>query len=220
MDSRWNTGSISFSNGNQLNGWVKYNDKLRIVSYQPYNDKNISRVFREDDITRVELYDEHSVKPRKLYSLAFKNSATGNEEILLFEVLKEFKNFAVLSRRDPVNASNKKHRGSLIGPIYAFPFKCSSNNNGAPFTFQIETIYVVNDHGDWDTFFKESVRTGKFAPKSKVVKKDLLRSYISAPHFDQLKSYARENRLKLSRKEDLVKVLDYYDSLLKEDSLH
>lgn len=222
MDVNWNTGSISLENGHQLRGWVKYNDKLRVVAYQPFYNKDISNVFREDDITAVELYDNASVDSRKLYSLAFINEVTGQEESLLFEVLKEFKHFAILSRKDPIHAAHTFRKGSPIGFIYEFPFKYSFNSNGVPFTVQTETIYITDDKGEWNPYCKQFMYDGTSGKgKGKMIDKKLLERYIPHAHYTQLQKYARAHKLQFKHKQDLLTILDYYEELLyNEDAIN
>jgi hypothetical protein len=51
--------------------------------------------------------------------------------------------------------------------------------------------------------------------KAKKLDTDALESY-TAPNYEKLKDYAKENKLKFKKKEDLIKILEYYRTLIAE----
>ena len=49
--------------------------------------------------------------------------------------------------------------------------------------------------------------------KGKIIDEDLLAEYVTTQIYDQLQAYANRNKLKFKRKEDLLKIIDYYSQL-------
>jgi hypothetical protein len=43
---------------------------------------------------------------------------------------------------------------------------------------------------------------------------DLLEEFIPVPHYKKLTQYADDNNLKFKKKNEFLKILDYYDSLI------
>lgn len=215
MDSEWSIGSVFLADGGRLNGLVKYNDKLRFIAWQPYNNRDVSKVFREDEVTAVELFDQRAGKRRKLLSLVLRDNETGEEQIMLFELLKVFSDFAVLLRKEPVVGLNAAYRGSPFYPLYELPLIYASNSNGAPFIDQKEIIYFVNDEGCFEVYYRKSKTDRRMGER--FADKDLLKKYTTG-YYDAVKDYARRNKLVFTDTDDLVRMLDYYELMRTESA--
>lgn len=93
----WSEGSIMLNDGNELKGVIKYNDNTGVLNYE---NGNVSRSLTSKSVAGFEFFDEGQNRQRIFYSLLFDDPATNVKKHSFFEVLIEFKTFAVLSKRD------------------------------------------------------------------------------------------------------------------------
>lgn len=219
--AQWYSGSIMLKDGTELEGVVKYDDQHGLLSFQNGEE---TRVFVPRNVVGFEFFDETIQKQRVFYSLEYEDPRNNVIRPLFFEVIKDFKRFAVLAKADPVKMEVSYR--SYNNPANA-GFGTAGSLNGLNSTAvkkslsQIETIYILNDKGEITPYLEiknEDVEGVLFSgPKSsgKVKDKDLLVEYVTEPVYDKLKDYARGNNLSFKRKEDLIKILDYYEGLLQ-----
>ena len=205
------------SNGDELKGLVKYNSSTGILSYQ---DGSESRVFTPLKVSGFEFFDESLQVQRIFYTLKYEDSETNVIRPLFFEVLREYKTFAILSKFDRLDVGQKAN------PTW------NNNNNSYPYRdntilviSQTETMYIMNSHGEIKPFFKntnsedgrKSLISGKDTKiENKMIDRDLLEEFIAPPEYKQLKKYAEENKLNFKIKEDFMKILKYYDGMISK----
>ena len=91
-----------------MNGLIKYNDKLAIIKFKE-SDADEEQSFSER-ILAMQFYDESTGWWRHFATLNVKEEETGWQGALLFEVLIEFENFALLTRLDRVDFSVRQRR--------------------------------------------------------------------------------------------------------------
>jgi hypothetical protein len=76
----------------------------------------------------------------------------------------------------------------------------------------------MNDSGSLTAFLEitqkevERVLLDRSVVKTKLIDKKLLRNFVGS-YYDQLISYAKERDWQLDAKEDLLQLLDYYESI-------
>jgi hypothetical protein len=51
-----------------------------------------------------------------------------------------------------------------------------------------------------------------------MIDESLLAKYFSQPVADELKKYAKNNKLKFKRKADFMRILEYYDEIRSKDN--
>lgn len=204
----WNEGSIMLLEGTELNGLVRYNDKEGFLSYQDGENK---RVFTSKSVTGFEFFDAALQQQRVFYTFAYEDSK-GIKRPLFFELIREYKSFAILSRADPIEI----YKGSTNYDYYGTTRVAEVS--------QVETIFIMDANGTLKPYIEvtttenglRSFFTGKDRKtKSKVVEEDLLSEYVTQPVYEQLKKYAEENDLGFKRKDDFIKILKYYDTIQK-----
>jgi hypothetical protein len=223
--AEWSEGSILLSDGDELKGLVKYNDRNGILSFQDGGD---ARVFTPLRVSAFEFFDERLQKQRVFYTLTYEDVETSMDRPLFFEVLKEYKDFAILSRANRIDVTQKadfspwdsysqgagSYNNSMIGP----------NSNVKLVVSQSEIIYIMKSTGEINPYFmivneedgqKSFIYTGKDTKtKNKMLDRDLLEEFVPPERYEKLKDYARENKLSFKKKDDFLKILGYYDQLI------
>lgn len=97
----WFEGKIILSDLTPLKGYVQYNDKLGLIKFKTSEGEE-EHSFTEKRIIQMEFFDTKQSAYREFANFNFKEVETEWEGTLLFEIIIEFKEFAVLSRRYPV----------------------------------------------------------------------------------------------------------------------
>ena len=86
-NAEWFEGSILLSDGTELKGVVKYNDRNGILSFQDGDDP---RVFTPQRVSAFEFFDERLQQQRVFYTFTYEDAETSIDRPLFFEVLKEY----------------------------------------------------------------------------------------------------------------------------------
>lgn len=214
----WSEGSIMLTDGKELKGLVKYNTRNGILSYQ---DGTEARVFTPLRVSAFEFFDESLQKQRLFYTLKYEDSETNVERPLFFEVLKEYKTFAVLSKSDRIDIEQKRDPSLLnLSP--------NPNQQGTRTVLdvsQTETIYLMNSAGEIKPYIKvivsedgvKDVFTNKDTrTKSKMIDRDLLEDFITPDEYQQLKKFGKDNDLSFRIKADFLKILNHYDGIISK----
>ena len=216
-NAAWFEGKILLDDGKELKGVVQYNDQTGVLSFQDGTDK---RVFTARSVVRFDFFDERYQKNRFYYALKYEDAQANIKRPLFFEFVKEYAEFAILLKADPVEIE-QKNRGVSKTNDPAFPV----DQWGGVVTVlkQDETIYIMDANGEIIPYLKLTHKDvkGRFGMSSKGTKKkledkDLLEKYVTPPLYKKLKEYAKENHLSFKKKDDLFKILDYYESLSRE----
>jgi len=213
INVEWSEGSIITNDGVELTGLLKYNDKNEQVSYEDGND---SRSFNARNVAGFEFYDERIGKQRVFYSLSYEDAQNNVKRPFFFEVIKEFEDFAVVSKVDRIEIDHKKR----ISDPYTENFTRGTNYGTRTEISQTEIIYLMDTKvnirpyvklvgSDVDDLFYNTSKTN-----DKMMDKNLLEEYIGSNNHQILVSYAKQNNLSFKRKSDLIKILEYYSELL------
>lgn len=181
-DSVWHEGNIALHDGTQLKGLIQYHEDAGTICYQPAANTD-SKVFGEKKIFLLSYFDKQINKLRKFCSLQHREETS--EKISLFEVLLESNDFAVITKRRAISAA------------------------------QYEYIYLVGNDGAVDLFLvTESHEVRGFKKRymkstPKIVGENLVKKHTGS-YWQDVKAYARDNKLKFNVKEDLIRSLQYY----------
>jgi hypothetical protein len=211
MREEWFEGSIMTNDGEELKGLVWYNDNNGVLSFR---DGDRARVFTARSVSGFEFFDENTDKQRLFYSIEYDDpDYQGGLRPYFFEVIKDFKTFAVLAKANPVE-TQVKSSGGYLTPT---PGLMSPVNSSYTEVSQTETIFFLNSKGKIEPYLKVIKKDfigrsfwDESKEKNKLVEPSLLAEYISKPVYEQLESYAKTNGLKFRNKEDFLQILDYY----------
>lgn len=210
VDTPWAPGEVRLNDGSLFSGIIKYNEQIGSITYKSDSLAKDSRTFSEEDVVALSLKNETGIL-RRFYS--FPVSDPENKEIiLLFEVVKEFKNWAVLSRKTGIHVLRAKGEQQ-----YDLTTGTSSPTTSAKIS-QTEYFYIMDDQGSIEFFFvSENLESdglfGSQKKKSRMTEGDLLMVKMQ-PFTSQVEIFAKKNKLKFDKRDDLLKILDYYESLL------
>ena len=80
-------------------------------------------------------------------------------------------------------------------------------------TGEINPYFMIVNEEDGQKSFIYAGKDTK--TKNKMIDRDLLEDFITAEHYEKLKDYARENKLSFKKKDEFLKILAYYDQLIK-----
>ena len=214
----WSEGSILLNDGTELKGLLRYNDKTGLLSFEKGSD---SRSFTSRNVAGFEFHDEQTNKQRVFYTFPYEDPQNNVKRPLFFEVVKEFKLFAVLAKSDPVDIEQKS-----VSTPGVFNNSTGTFSSGTPLgssieISQTETIYIMDTNGNITPYLKtvskeiDGVFYDRSKTKNKLLDKDLLEEYIGKEMYEKLVSYAKKNSFKFQRKADLIKILDYYSEINK-----
>jgi hypothetical protein len=217
--SEWYEGSIMLTGGEELKGLVKYNNRNGVLSFQDGSD---SRVFTAMRVVAFEFFDESLMTQRVFYSFDYEDPQTSIERPLFFEVLKQYKTFAVLSKADQIDIDERPDY-LRANSVAGYPSQVYSTKTVIS---QTETIYLMKSTGQIKPYFKiikEDDVQKSFVllgtdtkTKNKMVDRDLLEEFISPMEHEKLRQHALAHDLKFKNKEDFLKILDYYDEIVEK----
>jgi hypothetical protein len=209
----WCEGSIMLNDGTELKGLVKYNSRNGILSYE---DGQESKVFTPLRVAGFEFFDERFQKQRIFYTFKYEDSETNVERPLFFEFLKDYKNFAVLSKLDRIDIGEKSYTTRGLGPNGTY----SGYSINRTEISQSETIYLMKNTGEIKPYFKVTViedgARDLFTQKdaktmNKMIDRDLLEEYMDPSEYQKLVAYAKTHNLSFKRKDDFLNILCYYE---------
>ncbi|MBL7832846.1 MAG: hypothetical protein JNK18_02785 [Cyclobacteriaceae bacterium] len=227
----WSEGHIELVDRTHLNGLVRYN---KMTSLLQFDNGTISKALTATSVLRFEFYDTLQRKQRKFISYGFENiqsrvdsiaQAKGLKPVKIqrkfFEVLMEFPKFAVLHSVGPLRVLMQR------GSIGNFSFITGTwNASGArpPSTTysQTEMLYIFDTNGQVSpllmSFHKERdglLINGK-TTKSFSKTTDIIMQRYTEPYFYQIDDWAYENKLSFEKTEDVLKMFEYYRTLIKD----
>src|SRR5688572_1529615 len=176
--AEWFEGSILLNDGVELKGLVKYNDNNGVLSFQDGTD---SRVFTSSRVAGFEFFDASHQKQRIFYSFPYEDSHTGVERPLFFELIRDYKTFAVLSRLEQLDIGQES---------YSTPQQMGWGTNTRLVVSQTETIFLMTAKGEIKPYLKNvnkeddkiNLATGKdIKTTHKMMDEDLLLEFIKEP---------------------------------------
>ncbi len=212
-DIEWGEGTLMLADNTEIKGLLKFDEKRELLAYEGGKD---SRTFTPSKIIGFEYHDNRVDRQRVYFSLPHRNQDTGEEAYGFFEVLRQYNNFSVLTRKSPVTFRKKLAAAQAPNsdPLYGTTIW----NQDAIILEQLETVFLMNDTGSLTAFLEttqKEVERGfldRSVVKTKLVDKKLLRNFVG-DYYDHLISYAKEHEWQLDVKEDLLQLLDYYESI-------
>jgi hypothetical protein len=184
-NGQWSEGRILLNDGTESRGHVKYNDRTGVVSFQSAEK---SGSYHARNLAGFEIFGKDR---RQFYSIPL-YSSSGNAKYF-FEVIREYKDFAVISRTSMLS----HHTASELTTLYFFR---ASDMQITPY------LEVLEREVKWRIFDANKIQVR--------VLNATLPKEIMGENFTKVKAFAKERRLPWHVVDSLISILDYYDSLV------
>lgn len=211
-DIEWSDGSIMLNNGGEIKGLIRYNDKIGLVAYISYDDKD-HRSFIARNILGFEFFDNTANRQRVFYTIEYAESKRAGKQPFLFELLMDFGNFVVLSKVNPVKIKQRQTQGVGFGTGNV---SVTVGDGTVTKVNQTETVFIMNDAGEIEPYLeiRRKVVDGMLFDRKNVdgeiVDYKLLKKYLAEPGYSRMVQYANDQGLNFYIKEDLLQILEYY----------
>ncbi len=179
----WHEGEITLFNGESYTGLIKYN--LENNSLQLRLPNNVVKTYSSHNTESFEFLDFVSKMPRAFFSLPYQRTV-GYDSPVFFELLADGNKVALLNRESVIQRST---------PMYSYGL-------GTPMFSNVPVLV--------DSYFflvKKDGRVVKFTDK----KDDLLA--LLHDKREKISSFMQEKKTDVTRRIDLMQVIDYYNSL-------
>lgn len=208
INGKWNEGKILLKDNNQIAGLVSYNYFEGIVHFRSGSDM---KTFTAKNLLGFDFYDDDWGDQRDFRSIPFDAENEGVSAPTFFEILIEFKHFALLSRLSDLETVKRTYPTD--------PISTSSPNGWVHKSVQQkEIIYIFDDKGKVRPYMmvihEEGVGKKRIKSKEKVLDGDLLKEYLGKS-YAELEIFAKEHDLSFKKKDDLLEILDQYQRMLK-----
>jgi hypothetical protein len=209
-DTTARPGKVVLIDGSEIKGNIVFNDNDGIVIVH-VND-NDTKSFNAKRLLGFQFYASDLGRLRRFYCIEFADEETGVKNAEIFEVLKEFQAFAVLSKIGRLKSVTPFNVMGQRQP------KTTTDRKDLKME-QTETVYFVNSDGLFEAYleFKTKEKEGDVldthGKSSRFIEVDLFGKY-TAQHYPAVGKYADENKLSFKSKEDLIKILDEYERLI------
>lgn len=228
-DKEWSEGAITLTSGETLKGLVKLNTKTGLLAYE---NGTTSKSFTPRNVLMFSYFDEVLKQKRSFIAVTYKSEPTNKKKgkgsvsengiPQFYEILIECKNFALLSSTGRMNLRTTDGSAYSGVPASNMPIPTPVFSNGPTTTYsQTETLLIFDADGNITPLLDitSSETDGTFFDTSKTKSKKLDNSAIekyTAPHFEKLEEYANAQKLSFKRKDDLIKILDYYKLIAEQ----
>jgi hypothetical protein len=198
----WREGTITLGDRTELTGLIKYDDKTCILSYQNGDE---SRTFVAKSVLAFTFYDEATASDRKFYSLDFSDPEVGYSKMYFFEVIREYKKFAILSKTDPYEVRHKTR--SSWSPTLSGIYSSYETTHYS----QTSTVFLMDDKGGLVPYVRQIDGSrpgdGPFEfdkAKNKLMsEKEALAAFIGSEMFERLETFAKKTGSRIQEKRRL-----------------
>ncbi len=212
IHSQWVSALITFKNNESIEGLIQHNLYTGNIIYQDPSGEKIP--INENRILSMEYSDPATGLYRVFYAFEFKDKETGRVDEMLFEIVKDFKNFAVLSKYLPATSLGNLSDNDDFDIL-------ASRKHGSVYG-QAEIILFVGEEAELELYFilaylkKDGLLFDQTKFKVQVVDKKLPKKYLK-DYWSEVEAFMDENRFNLKSKRELFQVLDYYESLVEQE---
>lgn len=197
-------GSLVLTDNVNLKGQIQFNDKLGIVKFKT-NQGEAEQSFSEHRILEMQFYDEDAGRWRNFASFNVREDLTGWQGNMLFEILMEFEDFALLARIERVNIALRA--SDNYGGVAKVGYEQYEKFLLVDIEGSIEVVLAVNEF-ERDKF----TLAGKNGP---YLNKQALERYL-AHDWDKFRRMVKQNELNLRKREDFLRAFEYYQAANKE----
>jgi hypothetical protein len=215
----WHEGTVMLNDQTMIKGLIRYNDRDDFISF--HNGDEV-KIFTAKNMLQVVFAD--STRTRTFISLPFEDEKKRETIYLIFEVLKEYKDFAMLLRTKPIDFKMSKGRSGGFGSS-ELPVSVVVTVDPYAKVSQVQTVYILDANGETMPYLEvthrengmKSMITGEDRrTKGKMRDQEMIAEYIGQSAYKKLLAYAKEKELSFKDKEDLMTLFSYYDSIQNE----
>jgi len=215
IESQWSKGSITLRNKTILKGEIRHNEVQGSVSIRTSEDDE--QLFLKAEIIALEYFDTKESTTRQFYSLAIKNKETEEEVNDLFEVIKVFEGFAVLSSKGKLQTQRQEISYPMTSENAHLPYVFSKN--AALKLSQSEQFYFLSEDGNPELYLTlEHTYVDTKLYKYKKNSGHIFDKYIFSKYLGEqcpsVMQYVKKNKIKLDNREGLIAALNFYTDLL------
>lgn len=218
-DATMYDGHIILSDGSEEDGTITYNDRTGVVSFK---SDSKTGTYNARNLNGFDIYDPETHEQRSFFSMDYEMRDGGQKVGQFFEIVRQYKDFAVLVKTDPLTFDRKI---SLQEAFFLGTYEGIQNRMEV---IQVMTVYLISEdlgvrpYMEYQTKEVKHVNQyiwswhfldGKFT-KLKILDRRLPKELMGAS-YDKVDDYADANNLEWNVKDDLVKILEYYDTLME-----
>lgn len=206
LNTKWRSGSILLTDNSTLKGQIQFNDKMGIVKFKKSPD-DIEASLSERRIIAMQFYDEEATRWRNFATFNINEDESGWQGALLFEVLMEFKKFAILSRVERVSASVREWKdqygkSTTVKVGYEqFEKFCIADDQG--------TLTVVLAVSEFERDKLSLASNLKPYLNKKAIEKQL------ASDWDKFESLVKSRKLNLRKRADFIRAFENYQAAIQ-----
>lgn len=208
INGDWKKGSIVLDDNSSRKGLIQFNDKLGMIKFRE-DPKSAEESFVETSIVSMQLYDNIEDKWRNFAVFNLNEDETGKRYSLLFEVLIEFRKFALLSRVQKVNVAVRS-RSNDFGNSYL------SRVGYEQFSY----LCLVNDEGTATVVLRvNEFERKKLSTASKIkpyLNKKALERYLGND-WDLFQTLVETHDLNVKNRQDLIEAFEYLHRATEKD---
>jgi hypothetical protein len=209
LNTTWRRGSIVLDNNYSLKGLIQFNDKLGMIKLKR-SPESEEESFVETSILSMQLYNEDTSTWRNFAVFNFNENETGRQSVMLFEVLMEFRKFALLTRVERVNIGVRQRQDAF-----------GNYRNVKVGYEQFERLCLVNDSGTATVVLAvNEFESDKFAMANKLrpyLDKRALKKYLGDDWY-KFETLVKSNKLNLKKRDDFIRAFEYYRQATLGDS--
>ena len=225
----WGKGEIVLTDTKQISGLIKYN---KITGLLQYDNGLDFRSFTPAAVLGFNFYDSSQQKQRKFISYGFEDlkpvmdsiaRAKGIKPVKInpkfFEVLMEFNSFAVLCSTGALSVSTSNGSIGTYSVMLNMWNVAAARQPSTTYSY-MEQLYIFDKDGKVmpllivfnrkrDGMLFDTDNTMRFAKMA-----DVIIQRYTGRYFRQVDDYAIDNRLSYEKKEDILRMFEYYRTLI------
>ena len=223
--TKWYQGTIYLKDETGLTGLVQYNDKNGALSLrdgtqsESFSANTVSQFIYTDETSTLHTFISLESNDNILFESV--SSPQTRPRPLFFEILKETKNFVLLSRVSNITYSEKQRGGTGVNNIPG-PTWIDAKVK------QWEVLIFVSSEGKLMPYVEfnrsETTRISESGEENTKVKKDQgrkrldreLLQEITGDYYSRVMDYAKANKLNPYNKNDLLALIDHYKALAEK----
>jgi hypothetical protein len=210
----WAIGKLVLQEGEVVTGELFYDELQSVLHYRAkYGDR--PKLYTSNDVASFELEDRETNKKRTFYAFDFEDPEKNVLRPLFFEVIQEYREFAVLLKTDPAEFNQQVGtRKSAVQQQNAM--QTSGHVMRAQ---QVQTLCFMDTKGLIEPYVSIEIReidgmlTDRVVNKHKTLDKTLPEKYFGKAEYQKMRQYAKENSLDLDKLPDFLKVISYFSTL-------
>jgi hypothetical protein len=204
-------GIVTLNNKLQWKGLIRFYDHDRLAAIEKNGE---SSFLAPSDVAEFEFFDKLKDKTRKFVTMEYRQYDTSIPKVCFLEILKEYKDVALLLKSDRVMSQPAQKQ--LLGSYPSrSPLVVRDRNVTAR---QTETVILMDSEGKIFPYYEllsADVQGSFFDFRSNdaiMINKNLLRK-LTGRYYKQLVWFAKENDLTVTNPLMLIQILDKYEEL-------